>query len=396
MSYEHLFRAGSTYLSPPKPVSEAELAQFETSRGVKLPASYVRLLRLQNGGRVRKELFLTPDDQDYHIEEIAGIGEGRSSSLNLLQRYPVEDEAGRDVSDLVIPFGRLTGYGFLALDYRECGAHGEPSVLAVDTVEPPPILETVAEDFETFVGGLQRADSEYFFGFLGETELPKLIARLEKVLRCAVDSCSPPEMPAYHFRPHFFTAKDRLSLVPNTDYATHYDGENFFARPAGLEFPDFPECEWMLKCSAHFDEAEQLFKHLERAGLEVVVMHEPQPQLELELSRDLPPAPAAADDSFHVQEVEDFRMEIAARFGKLMIANFTSVADRTVCHLFSGDDIRIVTTPHELLVNELNFGPLAPGDSVRIVDVDAVFVNGVKREGQIRRREDETGIWRRL
>lgn len=127
--------------------------------GVTLPAAYVTLLRYRNGGRLRLNLYTlktSPPKESYarkkyRVSQIAGIGPGNRESLESLT------ELARTQWDLphgLVPFFG-DGHWWCCLDYRGCGAKGEPSVVHYDCDDSPREVP-VASSFAALLTGLTR------------------------------------------------------------------------------------------------------------------------------------------------------------------------------------------------------------------------------------------------
>lgn len=135
------------------------IASIETELGYKLPASYIALMKLHNGGVPYATCFPLPADdnteeQDYiEITGFLSIGRKKMNSLcgaagNKLFKdawhYP---DYGVYICDCP-----SAGFDLILLDYRNCGPEGEPSVAYVN-IEDDEII-TLASDFAAFVQGL--------------------------------------------------------------------------------------------------------------------------------------------------------------------------------------------------------------------------------------------------
>jgi len=148
---------------PPAPgesseaATDQEIAETESNLGVKLPADFVSLLKVRNGGALRLTLFrLTPaaakqyGSEMYSLSRLAGAGASdpeRITELTSLAR----DEWGLP-ADLVPLDG--DGHTWCCLDYRAGGPNGEPAITEVDLDGP---CETrVAERFIDLIHGLVR------------------------------------------------------------------------------------------------------------------------------------------------------------------------------------------------------------------------------------------------
>lgn len=145
------------YVEPP-PTPET-IAAVEAELGYRLPASYVALMHSRNGGIPAKRCFPTDRPTSWAGDHVAisafkGIGFAKLWSLcgGLGSRFKIE---GWDYPDLGVYFGDCpsAGHDMIALDYRACGASGEPGVVHVDQ-EDDYRITPLAPDFETFVRGL--------------------------------------------------------------------------------------------------------------------------------------------------------------------------------------------------------------------------------------------------
>ena len=169
----HFFLAGRSYHQPAHPVTDELLAEFERTWGVRLPDSYVELLRIQNGGQPRRRLFISAGESEHVFAELAGIGPEQLGGRDLLES--VGEWTGQDVegneSEMSIPRTVIPfcgdGHNYLALDYRDCGPARVPAVVSVCCEETPLMYFPVASSFDAFVAGLVRDDTSYYFGFCG-------------------------------------------------------------------------------------------------------------------------------------------------------------------------------------------------------------------------------------
>ncbi|MFW6694558.1 SMI1/KNR4 family protein [Streptomyces sp. MAR4 CNX-425] len=149
------FWSGGTYGVQPA-LTQAAVVDAEQALGLRLPASLLDLLRVQNGGGVTADRDAFPTDHptswsEDHIPftELMGIGTG-GHGLSLLETPYLVKEWG-----LPSPVVLLSGDGhyWIGLDYRANGAWGEPSVTWFDTDSGAEL--PLAADFRTFVEGLQ-------------------------------------------------------------------------------------------------------------------------------------------------------------------------------------------------------------------------------------------------
>lgn len=149
--------ARETYVDGP--VTPSLVAEIEAELGVRLPASYVRLMSSQNGGIPVKTCFPTVEATSWArnhiaISGISGIGRGKRLSLcgPFGSRF-MQSEWGYPTIGICICDCPSAGHDTVMLDYSECGPDGEPQVVHVDQ-ECGYAITFLAKDFETFVRGL--------------------------------------------------------------------------------------------------------------------------------------------------------------------------------------------------------------------------------------------------
>lgn len=140
---------------------EAELG------GYKLPASYVELARLHNGGVLHRCVYpmdLPTNWADDHIVITGLYALGRTAQWSLvgpLGSTHMESEWGYPPIGVGIGDTPSAGHEQIMLDYRSCGKNGEPQVVHVDQ-EAGYRITFVAEDFATLIRGLVGEDDYYF------------------------------------------------------------------------------------------------------------------------------------------------------------------------------------------------------------------------------------------
>jgi len=142
-----------------EPLTPELISSIEKELGYKLPASYIELMEIQNGGTPLDDCFPTEKSTSWAKDHIAieGIyGMDRKKDDSICGRgggrfmidhwgYP---EIGIYICDC--PSGV---HDMVALDYRKCGKNGEPEVVHVDQ-ERDYKITFLAKDFETFIKGL--------------------------------------------------------------------------------------------------------------------------------------------------------------------------------------------------------------------------------------------------
>ncbi|MFD8481433.1 SMI1/KNR4 family protein [Kitasatospora sp. NPDC059673] len=155
----HLFSDNSLALTQP-PLTEDAVADAQHLLGVTLPAELLALLRHRNGGGIADAFAAFPTRRPTswstdHVpfDHLLGIGH-RPDALSLLDTPYLIDEW-----ELPSPVVLLCGDGhyWIALDYRVCGPHGEPSVTWLDAEDGTELA--LAPDLRTFLEQLTSASA---------------------------------------------------------------------------------------------------------------------------------------------------------------------------------------------------------------------------------------------
>ena len=140
------------------PLTASMVHQAEKKLGYRLPAAYIELLKVCNGGNVRRSFFPTkkcPRWADDHVafDTVLGIGgdwgiDGETGSAYLIAEWDYPAVGVVVASD---------GHTAFLLDYRKCGSEGEPRVAWVDveTGTSKPRMVVLAPDFGSFVRKLR-------------------------------------------------------------------------------------------------------------------------------------------------------------------------------------------------------------------------------------------------
>ena len=142
-----------------KEPTDEEIESIEKELGYKLPASYIELVKIHNGGTPYATLFSNGKYAVY-ITGIYGTDKEKMNSLcgemgNELWinewGYP---NIGVAVADTI-----SGGHHMVFLDYRECGKEGEPKVVLIDQ-EDDFKIHPLADNFEEFIKGLTVTQQE--------------------------------------------------------------------------------------------------------------------------------------------------------------------------------------------------------------------------------------------
>lgn len=147
-----------SYIEPaPSPLL---IASVESELGgYILPAAYIELAQLQNGGVLQRDCYPLDEPTSWGEDEIGVTGIlaiGRKSQLSLCGWMGSKFwEDLWDYPPIGIYFATTisSGHQMLALDYSLCGKQGEPRVVLVDQ-EDDYSITVVAPDFATFIRGL--------------------------------------------------------------------------------------------------------------------------------------------------------------------------------------------------------------------------------------------------
>ena len=135
------------------------ILSVEKELDYKLPASYIELMKLHNGGTPKNCCFPTIESTSWAedhcaITGIMGIGRKKAYSLcgSLGSQFMI-DEWGYPNTGIFICDCPSAGHDMIMLDYEKCGKYGEPQVVHVDQ-EWDYKKTLLAKDFETFIRGL--------------------------------------------------------------------------------------------------------------------------------------------------------------------------------------------------------------------------------------------------
>jgi hypothetical protein len=149
-----IFDEDDSFTGPP--LDDELVRRVEQSLGMRLPRSYVELLRTRNGGALRRSCcptgFPTSWAEDhFEIQALKGVGgEWGIDAADFGSAYAIEEWRYPDIGIVIceMPSG---GHDAVILDYSECGAQGEPVVAYIDEDRVP---RRVASSFEEFMAGL--------------------------------------------------------------------------------------------------------------------------------------------------------------------------------------------------------------------------------------------------
>lgn len=154
--------ARKEYVEPPP--DDETVASIQLELGYRLPAAYVALARVQNGGipvRTRHRVSEPTSWADDHvaINGIFAIGRDHASSLcgECGSQFWVTEWGYPDIG-VYFADCPSAGHDMLCLDYRTCGRNGEPQVVHVDQERDYRIV-VVAPSFAAFLEGLEEEEA---------------------------------------------------------------------------------------------------------------------------------------------------------------------------------------------------------------------------------------------
>ena len=150
----------STDLEVFGPLTAADVERAEAVLGVKLPAAYLDLLEVQNGGYVSDRFDALPTkeptswaDDHVWVRTIAGIGPDDHHASVTYARFL---QAEWRLPEGLVPLSG-DGHFSIALDYRAGGPQAEPSIAWFDTEVDQDLM--IAPDFRSFVEALVPLES---------------------------------------------------------------------------------------------------------------------------------------------------------------------------------------------------------------------------------------------
>ena len=154
------FWAEDEYFVGP-PLTEEAIASAQAKLGFRLPASYLELLRTQNGGTPRRDCFPTTTPTSWALDHIAvtgirGIGGDWGIDSPDFGSAAMIVEWGYPDIGVVVAECPSAGHDVVMLDYSQSGPQGEPRVVHVETESEAPTVTVLAPSFEHFIAGLYK------------------------------------------------------------------------------------------------------------------------------------------------------------------------------------------------------------------------------------------------
>jgi SMI1-KNR4 cell-wall len=155
--------ATKAYVS--SPLTDALIASIEQELGYILPASYIELMKQQNGGIPKRCCFPTTERTTWAEDHVAlsgifGIEREKAYTLcgNLGSQFMIDQW---EYPNIGVYFANCpsAGHDMICFDYRKNGRAGEPEIVHVDQEDAYKIT-FLAPDFAAFIKGLVD-DSEF-------------------------------------------------------------------------------------------------------------------------------------------------------------------------------------------------------------------------------------------
>ncbi|WEG18895.1 SMI1/KNR4 family protein [Alkalihalophilus pseudofirmus] len=165
-----------------KPLTDEMVRKAEDDLGIKLPDSYLQLLKQQNGGYLIFNAHPTDVPTSWasnhvQVDHLFGIGIGTEKGIldssYLIQEWDMPE-------NIVLISG--DGHAWIALDYRN--TKSEPAVMYID-VEQEQELQ-LAHDFESFIKGLiDYSEEEVDFpeSELSDQEIKDYYTQIDDVIK---------------------------------------------------------------------------------------------------------------------------------------------------------------------------------------------------------------------
>lgn len=150
-----LFDASTWYTGPA--LIKRDVDDVEQRLGWRLPALYVELLLQKNGGVPVNTCFPTTEPNswmDDHILITAIRGIGGKYGIDPVTEPTIHADWGYPPG-LVFAHTPTAGHTVVMFDYAACGSQGEPRVVWVDVYGGTPSIIALADDFASFLSGLQ-------------------------------------------------------------------------------------------------------------------------------------------------------------------------------------------------------------------------------------------------
>lgn len=247
------------------PLTDDLILHAEEALGVKLPQSYVEIMREQNGGMLHFNLFVVPEG--YHekwilIDHFEGI---LPDTMDGILASPVLIKEWEMPANLVLLAG--DGHTWLALDYRNTEPADEPVVVYVDNSNDEII--PLAKNFSEFLDGLMDGNDCDVIGIISKGKPAEVLAaQLNHILAINLEKTRFPGLATITYEyehpqwdSYMDSYKVRLRLERNS--------------PSG--YPMFSQYDWLFSFDVKERQlADEIFKKMaEQFDYEVIKIHTP-------------------------------------------------------------------------------------------------------------------------
>ncbi|MBF1204302.1 MAG: SMI1/KNR4 family protein, partial [Fusobacterium periodonticum] len=142
-----------------KTPTDEDFEKVEKDLGYRLPESYKALMRIQNGGELRKNNFEGSFKRNwtsgsFDVEYISGVDSSKRYSLcgEFGSKFWIKEWKYPNIG-IAICGTSSGGHDMIFLDYSDCGPEGEPCVVHIDQ-EGGYEITYLADNFKDFVDGL--------------------------------------------------------------------------------------------------------------------------------------------------------------------------------------------------------------------------------------------------
>jgi len=138
-----------------KNITDEMIAKAEQFFGIRLPPTYINLLKIKNGGGVKYDAYPTSiknswADDRVPFDQMAGIDES-NDGLNSIYMTPYMIKEWDLPSEIILLSGN--GHRWIVLDYRH-NKHSKPAVTYLDVDSEQDF--TLTNSFDEFVQGLKK------------------------------------------------------------------------------------------------------------------------------------------------------------------------------------------------------------------------------------------------
>jgi hypothetical protein len=250
---------------PFPPLTDEVIHEVEDKLGVKLPESYLEVMRARNGGLLRFARYLAPTGYDW---KCIGVEKFEAISFDTIFKSTWNSKILSEIWGIPLKLVVLSsdGHRHVALDYRSSPPDSAPSVIFLDDVEPDKVF-WLAPNFETFVDSLLDGIWSHVIGFVGVgEEIDPLKDRINRLLEVDLRRrVLPNQSVVYEDQKEEWESTlesyAELSLQKNTP----------------SYYPWFPQCDWLFFYDVKdYPIAEDVWQKVsQNCGYEAIKVHTP-------------------------------------------------------------------------------------------------------------------------